>query len=154
MAELADAHGSGPCGSNAMQVQVLSSALCGMVITLLECCYHFVLLCALFCAGQFRYFCVVADGLHVNIDYALILYAYISKGVDESMLKLRVHELLKERNKTPYWLNKQLGMSFQNFNNMIDNKTSSIQYKNIETMCIIFNVTPNELFDFDFNKSE
>ncbi len=70
------------------------------------------------------------------------------------MLKLRVHELLKERNKTPYWLNKQLGMSFQNFNKMIDNKTSSIQYKNIEAMCVIFNITPNELFYFDFNEPE
>ena len=27
VAELADAHGSGPCGSNSMQVQVLSSAV-------------------------------------------------------------------------------------------------------------------------------
>lgn len=48
------------------------------------------------------------------------------------MLRLRVRELLKERNKTPYWLNKQLGMSFQNFSKMINNETSSIQYKNIE----------------------
>ena len=70
------------------------------------------------------------------------------------MLRLRVRELLNERKKTPYWLNKQLGMSFQNFNKMINNQTSSIQYKNIEAMCVIFEITPNELFDFDFNQPE
>lgn len=68
------------------------------------------------------------------------------------MIKLRVRKILMERGKTPYWLNKQLGMSFQNFNNMINNKTASIQYKNIEAMCVIFDITPNDLFEFDFDE--
>ena len=68
------------------------------------------------------------------------------------MLKLRVIELLEERELTKYSLYKQLGMSYQNFNNMINNKTASIRYENIEAMCIFFNVTPNELFDWDFEK--
>lgn len=68
------------------------------------------------------------------------------------MLKLRVTELLKERNLSKYSLYKQLGMSYQNYNNMINNKTASIKYENIEAMCIFFNVTPNELFEWDFEK--
>lgn len=68
------------------------------------------------------------------------------------MLKLRVTELLEERGLTKYSLYKQLGMSYQNYNNMINNKTASIRYENIETMCIFFNVTPNELFQWDFEK--
>ena len=63
------------------------------------------------------------------------------------MIKLRVLDLLKQNGKTKYWLYKQLGMSYQNFNKMVNNETKSIRYKNIETMCLLFNCTPNDLFD-------
>lgn len=68
------------------------------------------------------------------------------------MMRLRVLELLQKQDKTKYWLYKQMGMSYQNFNRMIHNQTASIRYENIETLCIIFSVTPNELFEYDFNK--
>ena len=64
------------------------------------------------------------------------------------MLKLRVLELLEKNGKTKYWLYKQMGMSYQNFNKMVNNQTQSIRYDNIETLCLIFNCTPNELFEF------
>ena len=64
------------------------------------------------------------------------------------MIKLDVLRLLEERGKTKYWLYKQLGMSYQNFNKMINNETKSIQYENIDAICHIFGITPNELFDF------
>ena len=41
-----------------------------------------------------------------------------------------------------------MGMSYQNFNNMVNNKTKSIQYENIETLCILLECTPNELLEF------
>lgn len=63
------------------------------------------------------------------------------------MLKLRALDLLKENGKTKYWLYMQLGMSYQNFNKMINNETKSIKYENIEIMCRLFNCTPNELFE-------
>ncbi len=64
------------------------------------------------------------------------------------MLKLRAIELLEKNGKTKYWLYKQLGMSYQNFSKMINNETKSIRYENIETMCLLFKCTPNELFEF------
>ena len=63
------------------------------------------------------------------------------------MIKLRVLELLEKNKKTKYWLYKQLGMSYQNFNKMVNNETKSIRYENIETLCILFECTPNELFE-------
>ena len=63
------------------------------------------------------------------------------------MIKLRVLELLEKNGKTKYWLYKQLGMSYQNFNRMVNNKTKSIRYENIETLCLLLNCTPNELFE-------
>lgn len=65
------------------------------------------------------------------------------------MLKLRVLEILEEKGKTKYWLYKQLGMSYQNFTKMINNQTKSIRYENIEAMCLLFDCTPNELFEFN-----
>lgn len=65
------------------------------------------------------------------------------------MIKLNVLELLEKKGKTKYWLYKQLGMSYGNFHKMIHNETKSIQYEKIDTMCTIFNCTPNELFIYD-----
>jgi putative transcriptional regulator len=61
------------------------------------------------------------------------------------MIRLNVLELLEKQGKTKYWLYKQLGMSYQNFNRMVNNQTKSIQYENIEAMCLLLNCTPNEL---------
>ena len=61
------------------------------------------------------------------------------------MIRLNVLELLEKQGKTKYWLYKQLGMSYQNFNRMVNNETKSIQYENIETMCLLLNCTPNDL---------
>ena len=66
------------------------------------------------------------------------------------MLRLRAAELLNERGLSKYSLYKEFGMSYQNFSNMINNKTASIKYENIEAMCIFFDITPNELFEWDF----
>ncbi len=64
------------------------------------------------------------------------------------MLKLNVKELLEKNGKTKYWLYKQMGMSYQNFSRMINNETKSIRYENIETLCLLFNCQPNDLFEF------
>ncbi len=66
------------------------------------------------------------------------------------MIKLKALELLEQKGHTKYWLYKQLGMSYQNFSKMINNQTKSIRYENIETLCILLDCTPNELFEITF----
>ena len=68
------------------------------------------------------------------------------------MIRLNILELLEKHEKTKYWLWKQLGMSYQSFHKMIHNETKSISYKNIEALCVIFDVAPSELFEYDFEK--
>lgn len=63
------------------------------------------------------------------------------------MIKLKVLDLLEKKGHTKYWLYKQLGMSYQNFNKMVNNETKSIRYENIETICLLLECTPNELFE-------
>ena len=66
------------------------------------------------------------------------------------MIRLNVLELLEKRGKTKYWLYKQLGMSYQNFNKMVNNETKSIRYENIETICYLLDCTPNDLFQITY----
>ncbi len=61
------------------------------------------------------------------------------------MIKLDVLTLLEKQGKTKYWLWKQLGMSYQNFNKMINNETKSIRYETIDALCHILDCTPNDL---------
>lgn len=63
------------------------------------------------------------------------------------MIKLKVLDLLEQKGRTKYWLYKQLGMSYQNFSKMVNNQTKSIRYENIETICLLLECTPNELFE-------
>ena len=67
------------------------------------------------------------------------------------MIKLNVLKLLEQNKKTKYWLYKQLGMSYQNFSKMVNNQTKSIRYENIETLCLLFDCTPNDLFEITEN---
>lgn len=63
-----------------------------------------------------------------------------------AVIRLDILRILEKQGRTKYWLYKQLGMSYQNFNRMVNNETKSIRYENIETMCLLLNCTPNDLF--------
>ena len=67
-------------------------------------------------------------------------------------MKLRVLEILEHKNKTKYWLYKQMGMSYQNFNKMINNETKSIRFENLEALCQILECTPNDILGYDKNQ--
>lgn len=70
------------------------------------------------------------------------------------MVKLNALALLRQHGKTKYWLYKQLGMSYQNFNKMINNETKSIRYDMIDAMCGIFGCSPSELLLYEEDKYE
>lgn len=73
------------------------------------------------------------------------------------MLKLNVLELLKEKERTKYWLFVQLGMTYTNYNNLIMNRTKSIKYDTVEKLCEILECEPNDLFvksDEDVNRKQ
>lgn len=65
------------------------------------------------------------------------------------MLNLKILEKLEQKEHTKYWLYKQMGMSYQNFNNMVNNKTKSIRFSNLEALCDILECTPGDLFEYN-----
>lgn len=70
------------------------------------------------------------------------------------MVKLNVLELLEKQGRSKYWLYKQLGMSYQNFNKMVRNETQSIKLERIETLCMLLNCTPNDLFSINWEQTD
>lgn len=69
------------------------------------------------------------------------------------MYKLNVINILKQQNKSKYWLFNQLNnikpISYTNFNNLVSNKTQSIKYSTLTNLCNILNCQPNDLFKSD-----
>ena len=64
------------------------------------------------------------------------------------MVRLRVLEILEEQNHSKYWLHKQMNLSYQNFNKMVTNQTSSIRFENLEALSTILNCPIGDLFEF------
>lgn len=63
------------------------------------------------------------------------------------MVQLRVLEILQEQGHTKYWLFKQMDLSYQNFNRMVMNETSSIRFENLDKLSTILNCPVGELFE-------
>ena len=61
-------------------------------------------------------------------------------------MTLRILDILKEKGKSKYWLYIQLGLSYQNFNRIVNNQTSSIKFEILRNICDILECTPNDLF--------
>ena len=62
-------------------------------------------------------------------------------------MKFRILEILEEKGKTKYWLYIRLGLSYQNFTNLVNNKTKSIKFENLKSLCDILECNPNDLFE-------
>lgn len=63
------------------------------------------------------------------------------------MVRLRITDILEEQNHTKYWLFKQMDLSYQNFNRMIMNQTSSIRFENLDKLTKILNCSVGDLFE-------
>lgn len=65
------------------------------------------------------------------------------------MVQLNVKQLLKQKGKSKYWLYNELNnvgtISYSNFNAMIEMKTKSIKYDNIDKLCKILECNISDL---------
>ena len=64
------------------------------------------------------------------------------------MLRLRILDILQEQGHTKYWLYKQMDLSYQNFNRMVTNETSSIKFENLDRLTKILQCPIGDLFEF------
>ncbi|MCC8051419.1 MAG: helix-turn-helix transcriptional regulator [Clostridiales bacterium] len=63
------------------------------------------------------------------------------------MLRLRILDILKEQNHTKYWLYKQMDMSYQNLNRILNNETTSIRFDILEQISDLLGCPVGDLFE-------
>lgn len=60
-------------------------------------------------------------------------------------MQVEIDKILKERNKTRYWLSKETGITYTNISNLANNKTSSIKFEVLESICEALECSPNDI---------
>ena len=70
------------------------------------------------------------------------------------MVRLCVLDILAQRGLSKYWLYSRMGLSYQNFNKLVNNKTQSIRFENIEKLCTILECSPNDIFTIIPNQNQ
>ena len=65
------------------------------------------------------------------------------------MVYLRIDEILKEQNKTKYWLVKNMESNYKVVSDMIEKETISIRFDKIDKLCEILKCSPGDLFKRD-----
>lgn len=70
------------------------------------------------------------------------------------MVKVNIEKLLKDNNRSKYWLCNQMNITMRNLNRVILGATTSISFKYIEDFCKYLNCTPAELFTVEFDEED
>lgn len=70
------------------------------------------------------------------------------------MIRLRVQDIIDERNISRYELNKSIRISSNNLSKMLKNETKSIKYEYIEAFCEVLNCEPNDLFEITYDENK
>jgi len=64
-------------------------------------------------------------------------------------MKIKLQEILDDRNISIYSLSKDIGVAQNNLGKLIKGETTSIKYDILEKLCNILNVTPNDIFEIE-----
>ena len=68
------------------------------------------------------------------------------------MVDFNIEKLLKQQNKSKYWLCQQMNITSRNLNRIIYGETNSISFRYIEDFCKYLNCTIDELINVDIEK--
>ena len=63
------------------------------------------------------------------------------------MVVFNIEELLKKKNKSKYWLCKNMNITSRNLNRIIYGETSSISFKYLEDFCKFLDCSLEDLID-------
>ncbi|HZJ83581.1 MAG TPA: helix-turn-helix transcriptional regulator [Clostridia bacterium] len=64
------------------------------------------------------------------------------------MIRIKIDEILKEKDKTIYWLSQKTGTSHNNLTNLIRGETRSINFDVLDKICLALDCEPGDIFDF------
>ncbi|MEM4994987.1 helix-turn-helix domain-containing protein [Priestia sp. SB1] len=63
-------------------------------------------------------------------------------------MQIKIDELLAKKDKTRYWLAKEVGVTYPNLCKLADGKTESIKFEIMEKICSKLECSPNELLNW------
>lgn len=69
------------------------------------------------------------------------------------MVLFNIEKLLKQQNKSKYWLCQQMNITTKNLNRVIKGETNSISFKYLEDFCKYLNCSLNDLITIQNNNS-
>lgn len=69
-------------------------------------------------------------------------------------MKINLNNLLKEQEKSQYWLAKKTGITPATLNKLCSNKTTSITFSTLEAICHALSCTPNDIFILSENNED
>jgi len=61
------------------------------------------------------------------------------------MIKVQILKILKEKQKSKYWLYTQIGMSPNHFKKLAENNTTKISFETLDAICDILECTPGDI---------
>ncbi|MCX0396963.1 helix-turn-helix transcriptional regulator [Clostridium perfringens] len=65
------------------------------------------------------------------------------------MAKIKLEKLLKEHNKSLYWLAEETGISYPTLHKLSKNKTVSANFNTLEAICNVLDCDLNDLIELD-----
>ena len=69
------------------------------------------------------------------------------------MILFNIEKLLKQQNKSKYWLCQQMNITTRNLNRVIKGETNSISFKYLEDFCKYLNCSLNNLINIQNNNT-
>jgi putative transcriptional regulator len=63
-------------------------------------------------------------------------------------MQIKLKEILKQKEKSIYWLSAECGVTYKTMFNLVNNRTMAVRFFIIERICNALNVKPNDIFDF------
>ena len=67
------------------------------------------------------------------------------------MIIFNIEELLRKKNKSKYWLCKNINITYKNLNRIIYGETSSISFKYLEDFCELLDCSLEDLICIEKN---
>ncbi len=64
------------------------------------------------------------------------------------MIKIKIKELLKEKDKSMYWLSKKTNISQNAIRRIVSGKTDSIKFRNIDAICTALECRIEEIIEY------
>lgn len=69
-------------------------------------------------------------------------------------MKVKLDEVLKSKGRTKYWLGKQTGITQQNIGRLVNGKTKSVKFENIDAICTALECEVGDIFESEEYKRD